>query len=315
MTRMRALQLAGGTVAVVLATALGYERFYAADRREALELLGQHEAAIRGYERALESESAVRAALGAFSATTLGSAEDKARARLRSALGQIAQTIGLEEIIATDASPQPVVSPAALGSGRVGGAFGRLLRESPDFRMLSGRLSGVGTLEQVLRALAMVQAQPWAHRVTGFAIEPVDTERNRFRLRADVVTLLAGPGGQTDSVGELEPPRADAMRAAAQVLAHNVFRVPKPVVASPAPAPAPAPPRSPLADWKLTGVGGTLRLHALLVNVRTGERAELAPGQQLEGAEFVSGAGEEAVFEIDGKRIVVRTGQMLLAAP
>jgi hypothetical protein len=74
----------------------------------------------------------------------------------------------------------------------------------------------------------------------------------------------------------------------------------------------PEPPRSPYADWRITGVvESRLGTEVWLVNDRSKERLALAVGAQVADARLVSGAGERAVFEIAGQRFEVSNGQTL----
>ena len=170
-------------------------------------------------------------------------------------------------------------------------------------------VSGTGSLGQVVDALARVQAQPWAHRVEGFSIQPIDAPEDRFKVRVDLATIrmTALRPGIEDGADLAEPDEATRL-AAGRVVSARPFGF-----APPAPAPAPeAEPAGPaFGRWRVTGLIEGARVEALLLDVVSGERRVLAPGQGVLGAVFDGGSGEIARFTVDGHAHRVRVGQTL----
>jgi hypothetical protein len=183
-------------------------------------------------------------------------------------------------------------------------------------------VTGVGTLPQVLRTMAMVKAQPWTHRVESFSIRPEGKERERFSMKLNVATIFLPP--DLAPKGELKDVPVTALaegaeKAWSRFVGKNVFREPPaapqapapPAVAAAPPAPA-APARPAFEDWKLTGVvQSRLGIEAFLVNVKTNQRLSLPTGATVSEAKFVAGEGERAVFEIGGETFEISNGQTL----
>lgn len=281
-------------------------------------------AQLRGLESNVAKEAEVERKLMAFGQTTLGKKEDVATARFRDALSKIAESCGLGEVVVNSGSPTAVINPAATGKGIPSSVKSKL--RTPDFMLIKGRLKGAGQLEQVVRALAVVQAQPWAHRVEGFSITPLGRERERYEIQIDVGTLLAPDLCKVDADPTIGKPADGSEGVWRAVAAKNVFKNPPPpkppeqpvVVAKqdpPVPPPAPAPPPPPpYGDWKVVGiVSGSRGLETMLVNTKSGERLTLMPGGKALDAVLISGTTDGAVFEIGGQRYEFVPGQTLAA--
>lgn len=302
-----------GVGAALAVGAYAARALYVAPAARLREKLASERADIALFEGALGDRAATREGLRRLAATTLGDTQERVDAVLRDRLSELAAGAGLGAVQVQTSRPVPATNPAGrVVRGR--GEFPAALKRQVDFWIVRGEVSGEGSLEQALRALASLREQPWAHRIESFAIKPIDKERTRFELRAGVATMV-----MPDLVAEDHaPPAPVALSDAAQVLlepiaARNVFRQPpdEPRVAQPRPAP-PTPPRSPYLDWKLTGVVQVgPAVEAWLQNTRSNERVTLAPGGRVVDAVLLAAAGERAVFEIGGKRYEVFNGQTL----
>jgi hypothetical protein len=259
-------------------------------------------------------------------ATTLAVKQDTLEHRFRSGLSRIGEQEGLAGVVVDDGTPTDQLNPLLNVKG-VPTTMKSSLRKSPDFQLVRGSLKGTGTLEQVLKAVAVVQAQPWVHRVEGFSIRPQGQGREKFELRLDVATVFA-----PELVGKTEPeaPQVASVGPAAEpmwraVVAKNVFKKPspadgpRPVEVAHAPAgdaPAPAQPQvfAPYEDWKLTGImSGGRGTEAFFTNVKTGAKVTVERGGQVLDAVLIDGSGEQVVVEIGGKRFVLLNGQTLAA--
>jgi len=274
------------------------------------------------YEEELKGRKHVVQELKDIASTTLAGKADLATARFRSALGAIAVGCGINEsaVMVNTSKPVDAVNPA--GTSKLQTRLKADLKRQVDFAVLQGTLDASGTLEQVLRVTAAVQAQPWVHRVETFSIKPEGKGRDRFSLKLGVATMLMPPELAPKDMGDPKvsiPEEADKQQWAA-VVEKNMFKVPAPVVAAAEPPPllqpvarGPAPPPPPPYDeWKLTGViESRLGTEAFMVNIKSGERMTLPAGATVAQAKFLSGEGERAVFEIGGEQFEVLNGQTL----
>jgi hypothetical protein len=275
----------GGAVAL-FAGYSAYSRLYAGPRRALLAELETTRKSVAGYEDQLAGARAVRDGLKAAAADTLGDKQDTAEHRFRTTLNSIAEGCGLREIRVDNRDPVPVRNPA--GQQQPRDKFGRLLRAQVDFHVIKGTVGGIGSLDQVLRAVAAISAQTWVHRVEGFSIKPVGNDRDRYELRLAVATMfipeLAPKSAPEPARVELTASAADAWRS---IVEKNVFKRLTGVVESPS------------GD------------EALLVNVKTNERSTLPVGGTVLDAVFESGQGERAVFRIAEERFEVVMGSTL----
>lgn len=294
---------------------LSYSLVYAGPRGVIMERLAGDRDAIRLYEQALREVKEVDLGLRAIAARTLGPTAERVDAAFRDNLFAVLDRGGLKGIEVSTSAPQPVSNP--VGDARLRSSLGRELRKQVDFDVIRGTVKGSGSLDQVFRAAATIQAQPWVHRVDSFSIRPRDRERERYELVLGVATILTPALLATDH----KPPEVIALPDSAvarwaAAVQKNVFKEPPaPVVARADPPPAPRPPGpvpTPYSDWKLMAVvQGRLGVEAWLTNVRSQERVRLAPGNSVADAQFVLGQGERAVFEIGGQQFEVFNGQTL----
>jgi hypothetical protein len=290
------------------------------------ELLGKIKAAREADQRLqaeLKQRAEVTKKLSEFGATTLGKKSDVVDKRFRDGLNQIAAQCGLGGVVVQTGQPRAQTSPLRSAKG-VQSSLKRAIsqQKEPDFQVVEGTLKGTGTLDQVLRALATVQAQAWVHRVDDFSIKPRGKEREQFDVSVSVSTMIA-----PNLVSADKEPTVVAAPAAMEALwsavaGKNMFREPPPPAPAPAPpptvvaqtpTPAPPPPAPPpYNDWKLVGVVRTARgVEAWVMNLKTNERAVLSPGGKVLDLTFVDGSGERAVFDLAGQKFAFVNGQVL----
>ncbi|MCW5768928.1 MAG: hypothetical protein KIT19_09605 [Phycisphaeraceae bacterium] len=295
----------------------GYRAMYANERDALLKETADLRRAQVAYEKELQRQQAVRDRLAAMASTTLGKQFDRVDHRLRTGLSRVGQDSGLADVVVSSTPPKDERNPAAVARNMERLMQDRI-KKSPNFSVVRAQVKGTGTLPQVLQALATYSCQPWIHRIDTLTIRPVGRERERFELKLDVATIWM-PDLSTDNPNDppIVAPGESGVQAIALITAKNVFKVPTPpprtpnraVVAAP---PQPQEPAPPFAEWKLTGViSGRRGVEALMLNMRDGERRVLSPGTAVLGATLVSGAGEEAVFELEGTMWTVRTGATL----
>ncbi len=302
---------------VIAAGWYGYRAIYANERDALLAETTKIREYAASYEKELERQKLVRDRLSAVASTTLGKQFDRVDHRLRTGLSRVGQSAGLSDVVVSSYAPKDERNPAATARG-MDRAMQDRIKKSPNFSVVKAQVKGTGTLSQVLNALATYDSQPWIHRVDSLSIRPVGSDREKFELKLDIATIWM-PDLAVDDPNDpaIVAPGESGVDAIAAITAKNVFRVPpaptptKPraVANRPAPPPTPAPA---WGEWKLTGVvTGRRGLEAMMVNTRDGERKVLSPGVAVLGATLVSGAGEEAVFELEGAMWTVRTGATL----
>lgn len=322
MNTIKRWSVIGGALAVfALAAAWAYSSWYAKPMSRISADLATARENIRRYEDSLEARRDVRAGLKEIAATTLGARVDTVEHRFRSMLTGIAQECGLRGVEVTSGAPERLRNPA--GGARLDDR--RLLaslRDQVDGFVIRGQLSATGSLEQVLRTMAMVRAQPWIGRVEGFRLTPEGRSRDRFSIRISVSTLFLPDLADTK---EPEPVRAslseDDRLAYSRIVAKNIFKEPAPVrVAQTAPTPAPppqqhnpGPPPPPYHEWRLAGIAESPRqgVQAMLVNTRTNEYVFLGVGEKILDVTFIDGEGERAVFTHGQDICEVFNGQTL----
>ena len=307
---------AGAAAGILAAVGLGYYYLYASPRAAIEAKLAAQQSLNASYESELKDRKRLSDRLKALAATTLGPTAETADPRFRSALNEILSKNGLSGVTVNTRPPQEDPNPAG-AAPKFATALRGELKKQKDFFVISGDVEGKGTLEQALKAAAIIQNQPWVHRVESFSIRPEGKERERFTLKMTVATMLM-PDLAPKDLPEPQINGADEGEAKrwAAILEKNVFRAPSPqppVAAAPAPpGPAAAPPPPPYNDWKLTGlIESRLGLEAFLVNIKSGQKMALPVGSAVADARFVSGGGERAVFEIEGQRYEVSNGQTL----
>jgi hypothetical protein len=307
---------AAAVVVLGSASALGYWLLYAKPRNDLRQQLDRHLSANATYEAYLRDRRHVADELKAVAATTLGAKEDEVVARFRTALGEIAEKdCGLTGVNVNTRKPVDVPDPAGVAPRLLKPTgLRQALKKQRDFAVIEGDLEGHGRLDQVLKAAAMVQAQPWVHRVSSFSIKPEGRERDRFELKMGIATILMPPDLAPKGAPDVPIRTLDAAAPQqwASIVEKNVFKEPSAVAHAPAPAAHSAPPPPPYNDWRLTGVvESRLGIEAFLLNVKTQQRLTLPVGSAVADARFVSGAGERAVFEIGGQTYEVSNGQTL----
>lgn len=318
MTAKRAAIVLITTGVVALLAWRAAEWSYLGPRRELLGTIAKTEERIRKFERELERAQAVRGRLEAVANETLGSRPDEVTHRFRSSLASIASEVGLSEVKVTSGQPKAAASPAykKVSDRAVNG----VLKNQVDFMVIRGEVTGRGSLEQVLRTMETIRAQPWHPRIEDFVIAPAGKDRKSFELRVTVAAMyLPDQRGAPESVAMASLP----MEAAAKwnaIVQKNVFALPAPppVQASqsepsgPKPPPKPAP-EPPYEQWRVAGiVGGAVREPEVwLVNKASGEHVYLLPGQGLLGMSLVEATLERAVFEFEGATYEVLLNQTL----
>lgn len=317
MNARRYIKPAGITAALLIAGFLGYWTLYEQPRKETMELLDAELRQNEVLERSLRGRNAARQELRAIAATTLGAAAEEVDARFRAGLQRIADSCRLADVqINTSRPPTAVVSPIGQARRRITNLPS--MQREVDFHTVRGDLKGSGTLEQVLRAMAIIEAQPWVHRVEAFSISPEGRDGDRYALSLSASTIILpaeiAPRDAVDVTIASLPAGAEGSWAG--LVARNPFREPQrraaegPRRAPPPALPPPPPAPPPYNEWRLTGVvESRLGTEAFLVNTRSDERVAIGAGASIAGAKLVAAEGEVAIFEIDGEEYELFNGQ------
>ncbi len=276
------------------------------------------------FESGMKGSRAIKVGLRDAGETMLGSQQAVVEHRLRGMLSEIGERNGLQEVVVTHGRPRAVSSPADERGSGISRGFRRLLGDRSDFAVVRGRVQGLGSLEDAVRTLADLRAQPWVHRVEGFTITPKGREGEIFELKADYATIFAPElvEGDRDAPALASPARAD-VEALAAVVSRAPFRFAEAPVEAPPPPPPPvvvksdppAPPPPPYDRWRVTGVLESLEgeggVEVMLYRTDTGETLNLRVGQSVLGATLRKADGERAWFEKDGMLVVLRAGETL----
>jgi hypothetical protein len=327
--RTRKLALAAGGTVGALVLYLVADASYLSPRNERLQQLEALRASIASLDAKMEDDLSARKRLKEIGARTLGARFDAVEHKFRTGLSRLAERAGLTQI-RVDSDPAEAIANPLLTNTRVSNVRGALRRAPRDFSVIRGSLRGVGTLEQSLRALAAVEAQPWVHRVASVQLRPIgpaDQPAERFEFRVTALTLFVpdlAPATLDDEL-KLADASAGSEVLLGPILARNPFREPAPppravTIAQSAPPAAqntppaapPEPPPPPYAEWRLVGVMiGSRGPEALMVNSRTRESLTLTRGEPLLDATLIDAEGERAVFEIRGQRFELTTGATL----
>jgi len=317
MMPVKTLGIAGvGAVVLLGAAWMGYSRVYAGPMADARADLVRFRNASRAYERDLETAGAVKARLREIGATTLGTSDEQVAHNFRSLLHEMAAMAGLSDITVTQNRTANETNPAM--QARLAG-IPRGESRTVDFWVMNGEIRGVGTLDQVARALSLSDRQSWVHRVPSFSVAPVNDERDRFEVRIAVATLILpdlGPGA--DAAATVTPLEPGAEAAWASIVSKNVFRLPDaaapvapPTTESVPDVPA-GPPPHPYFAWRLAGVmEGGRGVRVVMVNDAAGQSVAVGVGERVLDAALVRASGEAAVFTIDGVEFEVRLGRTL----
>ncbi len=317
----------GIAVVALVGAYFAWQIGYVAPRDALLEQLAAESRRADAIEEKLADEFATVDRVKAAGARTLGGKLDDAIHQFRTGLGRVAESEGLTQIVVDQGQPQaqtnPLVSVRGLTASNMT-LLKRDLRRQSDFFAIRGSVRGVGTLDEVFRAIAAIRAQPWVHRVEGFSIRPTGKERRQFNVRVDVATLFApqfSPPAVAEATIALPPVDTDVVvRALAArplfIAAAPPEPAPTPAVAQKPPTPTPPkpPPPPPYDEWRLTGIiNGSSGTEVFMVNTKTGERRVVQPGGSVLDAVFIEASGERAIFGVGEGRFEVSNGQTLAA--
>ncbi len=321
--RVRMAVFAGGVIGAAIVGWLGFEKFYAKPALELRTSIGKLSSEKSGYETALLQENRIHRELAGIVAGAVHGDRESLEHRLRTACATLAFEAGLTRLEVNSQPPKTLGNPAAQARGMSERAFQRTLRDRVDASEARVVVSGDGSLEVVLRALAMAEAQRWTLGVDSWSIKPHRVEEGQpavFALSMTLAALVVGDEGALVGEIPIDPLDDRVLARVRSVVLADPFRTalkPAPVVAAaPPPAPVTAPPMpAPAGDgWRLAGVGeGESGRYAIVVH-QSGRSRTLALGEEVGGLRLAAVLGEVATFEANDERIEVRNGEPLAAA-
>lgn len=318
--------LAGGVVGLGVLGWMAYGRFYA----KPAESLRDRIAGLRRdkglLEDALLGERRLREDLNAIVASSVHGDRESLDHRLRTVGSALATEAGLGRVEVNAQSPRALGNPAARARGVRDRGLQRAMRDRVDAIESRVVVQGVGTLDAVLRALALAESQPWSLGVDSWSIRPErsreDGGRALFSISLTMTALVTDDRGAMAGEIALAPLEDTMLTRVASVVVADPFRTaPKPapvVVAAPPPPPDPVrpppPPPPPGDGWRLAGVlEGESGAYAIVVH-RNGQRRTIALGEEVGGLRLASVLGETATFEAGQQTYEVRNGEPLAAA-
>ena len=289
-----------GVIGGLLVVFAAYRSVYAKPMAEMRETLRTWHKGKDQMQRSLGDATKVKTRLASIEATTLGPTGELAEHRLRSLLTDLCGQGGLQEYVIACREPKAVGNPAADENPA---EFNREMRRQADFLAIETTVTGRGSLDACMHTVALLETQPWLHRVSGVSIQPRGKERTEFDLTAQLVTIVM-PDLASDATGEnAQVVPVDQSQWAAVTSRNPFIAAPPPpepkveVVQTPPPPSEPKPKPKPLGDWVVTGVmrtsGGG---EAILSNRKTGESRVLSLGGEVMGMRVSSILVDEVVM-------------------
>lgn len=299
--------IGGGLLVWRLASSL-----YLAPRRELLAEIANVQKEINARREVISGEVALRRQLRDVSQRTLGGTAEEAISAFRARLNTIGHGVGLSDLRVSTSPVRALDSPASAAHSRESGW--KAMARQPDFLEISAEFSGQGTLEQVVRAIEILEAEPYVKRLNRVTLRP-RREGEVVDLSTSLTTIIL-----PDTAAQALPDPSVAQPTLFAALAQkNIFRAPPPPAPPPAvrlePTPAVAehrPPPIPWGDWVVTGIAWIDGQGELWVrNTKTSESKQLRSGDRLLDAQIEAINHTEAIVSIDGARFLIEIGQTL----
>ncbi|MCA9285941.1 MAG: hypothetical protein KDA22_12030 [Phycisphaerales bacterium] len=261
-----------------------------------------------------ERRPALDARIDAVVQRTLGGDLTTVDSTLRARLNRLGETERVKDLIVSTAGNAARESPAKTLFSRA--VDQRALRSEIDFVELAGVISGEATLNQALRLVSRIEAEPWLKRIDEVRLD-ASRDGNRVRFTVRVTTLfLPGRVAEEPVLGSDWTPKR--LGEALALLETNPFALPpKPeapvaVAVSSDPPPAPTTAPFPYEEWLVTAiVDGPTGPEVWLRNGRTGATRTLSTGQAIEQARLVAVNAGRAEFALGSDRFAVELGRSL----
>ncbi|GAB5495291.1 MAG: hypothetical protein Phyf2KO_03710 [Phycisphaerales bacterium] len=306
--------IAGGTLAGLLVLIMLYRSVHARPMSEMQGTLSSWLGGKAQMESSLSDSTRIKRSLEALVNNSLGNDPQVAEHRLRTLLTELCARAALNEYVISCKEPKGVGNPAASENVR---EFSRAMRSTPDFVSQETVISASGSYESCMRAVALIEVQPWIARMDSFTLQPSGRERQVYDLTASIATIVM-PDLADEETGLdafVHEPSAGALTELVQRNPFVVTPSHTSSIADSEPEPVPHPPRpkpKPYGEWVVTGVmqtegGGEV----ILSNAVTGASRSMVPGAEILGLRVAEvGAGFVTVMEgASGYRVAL--GQSL----
>lgn len=309
---MTPARIISAIVALVLVWMVGasiVERAYAGPRRALIEKRDQYASDVERGERQELARIALDRELETIANRTLGSNSEAANSELRATLNRIGAELSMAQLRTNARTTSRVASPAKSQFKR-----NRDLRDRADFQAIEGTITGRGSLEQALRLVHRIDAEPWIKHIDTVGLDPKENGE-QFDITVKLTTLYI-PGAKPERIAfTYDPAGFEAYRS---IIERNPFRKPAPPppevppVADPVEEEKPPPPPFPYQQWELRGVvRDGANSQVLLGNDTTQETRWLTVGESLHKAVLVSVGLDEAEFTEGDQAFVVSIGRTL----
>jgi hypothetical protein len=263
---------------------------------------------IERYRDAAQDHVLVEDRIRGYVNRTMGGDLETVDHRLRSRLNRIGEEIGLGALSVGTGRVRQLETPA---KGQFSRRSMQQLRQEIDFVEVEAWISGQGPLENVLRLIHRIDAEPWLKRVQQVRLQPKDNGRS-FAVSLRLVTLYLPDRDPVEP-----PPLADdpeGFGRYASMVRRNPFQVPPPAPEAPPRPEAPAGnAASDLAQWVLTGVASSRgSVEVWLLNRGSGETRRLAVGETFQELVLEAADGDVAEFRRGDERVRVAVGSRLV---
>ncbi len=326
MSRERTSAIVAGVVALGLvgtAVTMVVRSRWLEPAAELRERLADARDSLNRQKRALREADEVADVLDGFAARSLGATREEVDHALRTVLGDLAETAGIDSAIVSTRGERVLGTPMRSAFPRRG--IWDRLRDEPDLVELSASVSGEADLPRVLDLMAGLAAAEWPHRIDGFRLDPRrGGARLGFRIDLTTAYLPGHPDARTAPPSDASDRPARLVAAVDRLRSADRFRLPRP---EPPPAPEPAPvvaeaeppppppPPFPWERWHLTGVAdGPGGREAWLRRTDTGDARVLVPGDRFEAAVLKRVDADGVVLGLGEREVRVVVGDSLRAA-
>jgi hypothetical protein len=243
---------------------------------------------------------------------SLGTDAESVLHQLRLAMSDVAERAGLR-VDSVDSRIAEAPRNPATGSRGAREINDKSMRESIDFVVVAGTLEAMGTFEQCVRAIALMQAQSWPSRSHALTLTPDGTEVVRMRLGVETIYFPDLPSDGPPAFVDDDEVVSDRVARIANVFAPPVQPVAAVETKPEQPAkPTPAPPKRPEEDrWRVTGFARGGDGAELWLAADGGSRRVLRSGQNLGNCTFESLVEDGAIILWNEQRFLVRPGDRL----
>ena len=290
---------------------------YFAPAKELRESIKSKKTVLTQFDAAASAHETMVDRLQDIADQTFGPNRESVESALRARLNRIAEEIGLDGVVVTSGQPSLKGSPARRDMNRRNPH-----RDEPDFAELDASLNANATVEQAVKLVDRIAAEPWKKRINSVVLDPNELgERVKLTVRLTTMYLPGMSPRDPAALAEYDDSSLQEHLAFAQM---NPFALPKPepppvevaeAPKDPKPTPPEAPPVPPAPKhdlWKITMVTqGSSGWQVWLLNTKNGQTRTLKLGDQLAGMKLFDASPDTAAFEWKDKQFEIQVGEKL----